>query len=152
MDSREDRNIPLTPLIEEHDEVILFCERIREGLRNKTDLNRIKKYVDWFKDTYLDPHFEIETKYIFPILGITNVRVKRGLANHRRLQRLFATKDLNKALNLIEEELSTYIGYEERVLYTEIKKLATKEQWEIIEEKHKELNFDDNWKDQFWKV
>lgn len=86
------QNIELTPLIEEHDEVILLCERIREGLQNKTEEKRIKNYIDWFKECYLDPHFEIEKKYIFPILGNTNVRVKRALANHRRLNRLFCRK------------------------------------------------------------
>ncbi|WP_026450248.1 hemerythrin domain-containing protein [Aequorivita capsosiphonis] len=145
-------HLELTPLIEEHNEVILFCERIREGLRNKTEEERIKKYIDWFKVKYLDPHFEIETKYIFPILGNNNVRVKRALANHRRLNRLFdETTELNKVLNKIEEELSSYIGFEERVLYNEIRTIASPQQLEEIEKSHQELAFnDDEWKDQFW--
>ncbi|AFL80233.1 hypothetical protein Aeqsu_0725 [Aequorivita sublithincola DSM 14238] len=148
------QNIVLTPLIEEHDEVILLCERIREGLQNKVDDKRIKNYIDWFKEHYLDLHFEIEKKYIFPILGNTNVRVKRALANHRRLNRLFAeTSKLNIVLNKIEEELSSYIGFEERVLYNEIRDIASAEQWEEIEKSHHQLEFnDDDWKDRFWET
>lgn len=140
------------PLIDEHNEVILLCERIREGLRNKTETKRIKKYIDWFKTNYLDPHFEIEKKYIFPILGISNVRVKRALANHRRLNRLFEeTSELNTVLNKIEEELSSYIGFEERVLYNEIRTVASPQQMEEIEKRHQQLKFiDDDWKDRFW--
>ncbi|WP_310991324.1 hemerythrin domain-containing protein [Aequorivita marina] len=153
MKQPKDKNIALTPIVEEHDEVILFCERIREGLRNKTENNRIKKYIDWFKAEYLDPHFEIEKKYIFPILGSNNVRVKRALANHRRLKRLFAeTAQLNTVFNKIEEELSTYIGFEERVLYNEIKSVATPPQWEQVEKSHQQLKFNhDAWKDCFWE-
>ncbi len=148
----ENKKVELTPLIEEHNEVILFCERIREGLRNKIENDRIKKYVDWFKTTYLDPHFEIETKYIFPLLGNNNVRVKRALANHRRLDRLFGeTTELNKVLNQIEEELSNYIGFEERILYNEIRISASPQQLEEIENLHRKLDFsDDEWDDQFW--
>ena len=148
----ENKKVELTPLIEEHNEVILFCERIREALRNKIETERIKKYVDWFKTAYLDPHFEIETKYIFPLLGNNNVRVKRALANHRRLDRLFGeTTELNKVLNKIEEELSSYIGFEERILYNEIRISASPQQLEEIENLHRKLDFsDDEWDDQFW--
>lgn len=146
-------HLALTPLIEEHNEVILLCERIRFGLKNDIEPQRIKNYVDWFKEKYLDPHFEIEKEYIFPILGINNVRVRRALANHRRLNRLFAeTTGLNKILNKVEEELSTYIGFEERVLYNEIREIASQQQWEEIEKSHQQLDFSEEiWKDRFWE-
>jgi len=152
MKQSKERHLALTPLIEEHNEVILLCERIREGLRNKIENKRIKNYIDWFKINYLDPHFEIEKKYIFPILGNNNVRVKRALANHRRLNRLFEeTSELNTALNKIEEELSSYIGFEERILYNEIRTIASPKQLEEIEKSHHQLEFnDDGWEDRFW--
>lgn len=153
MKNSKKKLLALNPLIEEHNEVILLCERIRLGLKNDIEPQRIKNYLDWFKEEYLDPHFEIEKEYIFPILGINNVRVKRALANHRRLNRLFAeTTDLNKTLNKIEEELSTYIGFEERVLYNEIREIATSQQWEEIERSHQQLDFSDEmWEDRFWE-
>ncbi|MCG2419507.1 hemerythrin domain-containing protein [Aequorivita sp. F47161] len=146
------KNLALTPIIEEHNEVILLCERIREGLRNKVENKRIKKYIDWFKANYLDAHFEIEEKQIFPILGSNNVRVKRALANHRRLNRLFEeTAELHKVLHKIEEELSSYIHFEERILYREIQAVASEFQLQEIENIDSEIAFtDDAWKDRFW--
>lgn len=143
----------MAPLIEDHNEVILLCERIREGLKHGIDEQRIKKYIDWFKEHYLDPHFEIEKTYIFPILGIHNVRVKRALANHRRLNRLFAeTNKLNVILNKIEEELSSYIHFEERVLYSEIREMASPAQWAEIVKSHNHLKYSDKeWADRFWE-
>lgn len=154
MNDSPKKQVALIPLIEEHNEVILLCERIRFGLKNNIELRRIKDYVDWFKEEYLEPHFEIEKQFIFPILGINNVRVKKALANHRRLNRLFAkTTELNKTLHKIEEELSTYIGFEERVLYSEIREIATPQQWEEIENRHHQLDFSQEaWEDTFWNI
>lgn len=153
MKKPERQPIELTPLIEEHNEVILLCERIREGLQKSIEPKRIKKYIDWFRKAYLEPHFEIEKNLIFPIIGNNNVRVKRALANHRRLNRLLdETAELNKVLHKIEEELTTYIGFEERTLYSEIKALSSESQWREIQKIHDKLDFsDDKWEDRFWE-
>lgn len=148
----ENRHRALKPLSEEHNEVLLLSSRIGLGLRQDVDRKRIKKYVDWFKTEYLDPHFELENKYIFPILGSGNVRMKRALANHRRLNRLFEeTSNLNIVLNKIEEELGSFIRFEERILYNEIQKVATKDELKMIQKLHHEIEFpEDRWEDRFW--
>ena len=152
MKKHEKQHLALTPLIEEHNEVILLCERIREGLQNKIDTKRIKNYIDWFKTEYLDPHFEIEKQYIFPILGNKNFRIKRALANHRRMNRLFdETNNLDVVLNKIEEELGRYIRFEERILFAEVQQHATPEHWEELEKQHHDESFVDNTSDEFWK-
>lgn len=146
------RHEALEPVSEEHYKVLFFGWKISEALRNDIDIKRIKAYADWFKESYLEPHFEIEKKYVFPILGLKNVRVKKALANHRRLMRLFNETDgVNRALNRIEEEIGRYIRFEERVLYNEIQAAATKEQLEEIEKQHKKLDLSaKEWEDQFW--
>lgn len=115
---------------------------------------RIKDYADWLKKDYLDPHFDLERKYVFPILGNQNFRVKRALANHRRLNRLFEeTTNLNIVLNKIEEELGSYIRFEERILYNEIQQVASVEELLIIENIHREIDFSEEvWEDQFWVI
>ena len=114
MKPRVKRHEALEPLSIEHHYGLLLCWKIREGLSNNIETKRIKHYTDWFKRNYLEPHFEIEEKYIFPILGSHNVRVKKALANHRRLKRLFdETSEVDKSLNRKEEELGRYIRFEE---------------------------------------
>ena len=146
------RHQALKSLSEEHKEVLLLSSRIRTGLSENIDRKRIKKYVDWFKKEYLDPHFELENKYIFPILGNGNARMKRALANHRRLNRLFdENSNLDIVLNKIEEELGSFIRFEERVLYNEIQKVATKEELLMIENVNHEIDFlEEVWEDRFW--
>lgn len=138
----------LTPIIEEHNNVLQLCSRIREGLRNDVKLERIRAYTDWFQSTFLEPHFEFEEKFIFPILG-SNIRVKRALANHRRIRKLLSCScEDDKVLNLLEEELTSHIRFEERILLKDFKDVKKIKE---IQKKHQTNSFSDkDWKDPFW--
>lgn len=144
----------LESVSEEHFEALFFGWKIAEGLRNNVSTKRLKAYADWFWDNYLEPHIAIEKAYIFPILGLKNVRVKRALANHRRLSRLFHdTKDIYVSLNRIEEEIGSFIRFEERVLLKQIQERATPDQLRKIKEMHDQLKLpEDHWKDKFWET
>ena len=100
----------------------------------------------------MKPHFELEEKYVFPILGADNKLIKKALAEHRRLERLFKqTTDQEKSLGLIEEELEAHIRFEERILFVEIQKIATKEELVKINEIHVKEAFVERDDDLFWK-
>lgn len=146
------RHHALKPLSNEHNEVLTLCSRIGKGLQMEISTKRIKSYADWLKEDYLDPHFELERKYVFPILGNNNFRIKRALANHRRMNRLFdETTNLDIILNKIEEEMGRYIRFEERILYNEIQKMASAEELQTIEKIHHEIDFSaEVWEDKFW--
>ncbi|UJH92888.1 hemerythrin domain-containing protein [Antarcticibacterium sp. 1MA-6-2] len=146
------RHDALKPLSREHHHGLLLCWKIRQGFKFNVEPQRMKDYTQWFKINYLDPHFEAEEKFIFPVLGEEHDLIKRALAEHRRLKRLFnQDNEVEKALHQIEEELDLHIRFEERVLFNEIQKVATSGQLAEIEEHHEGIHFsDDNWKDQFW--
>lgn len=111
----------------------------------------MKRYSDWFFEHHVLPHFKIEETYLFPVLGKEHEMVKKALAEHRRLERLFREeKDIEKSLSLIEEEMEKHVRYEERELFKEIQAQATEEQLAIVEENHKEEKFQDNTEDEFW--
>lgn len=143
-------NSELDPVLEEHHHALLLCSRIREGLEKDVDLERIRAYTDWFQSTYLEPHFEIEEKYIFPVLG-NNLRVRRALANHRRIRKLLSCSCENdKVLTLLEEELESHIRFEERILFREITNV---EKLAEIERQHQSIAFNnEDWEDQFWRA
>lgn len=146
------RNEFLKSLSREHHHGLLLCWKIRTGLKKKIQPERIKEYTDWFLETHLKPHFEIEEKYIFSILGNEHELIKKALAEHRRLIRLFeATLELSKNLSLIEEELESHIRFEERILFNEVQINATTNQVELVKQYHSEDKFVDNLVDPFWK-
>lgn len=142
----------LQELSREHHHGLLLCWKIRTGFSKNIAPERIKRYTDWFYSKYLLPHFELEEEYVFSILKDDNELVKKALAEHRRLRRLFNQGiNIDKNLGLIEEELEAHIRFEERVLFPEIQKAASREQLAKIDEIHKEGEFVENEKDIFWK-
>jgi len=145
------RHKALQPLSREHHHGLLLSWKIRTGFSKNIEIERIKTYADWFFNNELIPHFELEEAHIFPILKADNELVKRALAEHRRLKRLFNDeKDIERSLHKIEEELEQHIRFEERILFPEIQKTATEAQLALIEEIHHEEGFVDNVSDEFW--
>lgn len=146
------RNENLKSISREHHHGLLLCWKIRTGLKKEIPLGRIMQYSGWFYQNHLLPHFEIEEKWVFPVLGNDHELIKKALADHRRLRRLFESSDeWQKTLSLIEEELERHIRFEERVLFNEIQTIATEDQLMQIKIHHKSSDFSDNTKDPFWE-
>ncbi len=145
------RSEHLKPLSRDHHHGLLLCWKIREGFKRNVDTARIKRYADWFWRTHLADHFELEEEHIFPILGNDHELVKRALAEHRRLKRLFDEEtEIWRSLSRIEEELDSHIRFEERILFNEIQQSATGSQLLKVTEHHREKLQCDDWPDAFW--
>lgn len=97
-------------------------------------------YCQRFHAEHLVPHFGLEEEAIFPVLGNEHELVKRALAEHRRLTRLFTgTDDPLIRISQIEEELEAHIRFEERVLFKEIEAVATDKELDRIDMVHGSL-------------
>ncbi|WP_104734139.1 hemerythrin domain-containing protein [Hanstruepera ponticola] len=146
------RHIALQPLSREHHHGLLLCWKIKMGFKKNISSERIWKYANWFYETHLIPHFEIEEKHVFPILDNTNNLVNEAIEQHRELQMLFteSTKVTN-TLSAIEVLLEKHIRFEERVLFPEIQNMASETQMLDIEKIHQSESFQDNLTDAFWK-
>lgn len=146
------RHKALQPLSREHHHGLLLSWKIRSGFSKDVDPKRIRIYADWFYENHLIPHFEMEEAHIFNILESENELVKRALAEHRRLKRLFGQReDDTKTLSKIEEELEQHIRFEERVLFPEIQKVASEAELLQIEKIHQPEAFIDKLDDEFWR-
>lgn len=146
------RSESLKPLSREHHHGLLFCWKAKTGIKKNVDVARIKKYADWFFQNYLVPHFEVEEKYVFPILGNENELIKRAVSEHENLKQLFESNtEILKNMGLIIEELESHIRFEERILFGEIQKIASEEQLQSIEFNHSDEEFVDNLNDPFWE-
>lgn len=146
------RHKSLQPISREHHQGLLLSWKIKQGISKQIDLNRIKAYTDYFYESHLKEHFEVEEEYIFPVLGKNNPLIKKAMAQHRRLTRLFnSDTDLLKTLCHIEEELARHIRLEEREIFNEVQKVATPEQLLLIEKQHNKHMLEDTWEDKFWE-
>lgn len=145
------RHPSLLPFSREHHHSLLLSWKIRRGISLGISAARIKKYTDWFYETYIRDHFRLEEEFVFPVLEEGNELVKRALSEHRRLERLFNdTADAERSISLLEEELENHIRFEERVLFKEIQKVADQQTLRKIEAAHTDTDFEDNMSDPFW--
>jgi len=138
-------------LSRDHHQGLLLCWKIRKGISKGVEIERIKAYCVWFYKNHIKPHFQLEEKYIFPLLGNDHELVKKALSDHRRIRKLFEDKeDPERSISLLEEELDRHIRFEERVLFMEIQEVVSDEELKIAQKHHKD-SFIDNAEDEFWK-
>ncbi|MEM0517145.1 hemerythrin domain-containing protein [Aequorivita flava] len=146
------RHVALQPLSRQHHFGLLFSWKLRKGFHKNIEKKRLQQYAKWFFKHEIEPHFKDEEKYLFPILEADNELIERALKEHRRLKRLFNnTKDPERSLHQLEEELDAHIRFEERVLFNEIQKVATEAQLKKIEEIHSNLEETPEYDDPFWE-
>lgn len=146
------RHSALKPLSREHHHGLLLSWKIRCGFNRGVELERIKKYADWFFENHLKTHFKMEEKYLFPLLGMGHEGVKKAMADHRRIARLFGDKsNVERSLTLIEEILEKHIRFEERILFNEIQDKTSDAEFTQLEKHIHEIVFEDNLDDEFWK-
>ena len=148
------RHESLKPLSRDHHQGLMLSWKLRTGLQKNVDPARMMAYCQRFHEQHLVPHFGLEEEAIFPILGNDHELVKRALAEHRRLTRLFSgTDDPITRISRIEEELEAHIRFEERVLFAAIEEVATDQELDRIDAIHSTLGQkgeEDIVEDAFW--
>ncbi len=144
------RHTALRPLSRDHHYGLLFCWKIKEGVKWDIAMERLERYTTWFWSTQLAKHFEIEEMYLFSVLGDEHELIKQAKAEHSSIKDIFESKIKDKEtllqLGLI---LEAHIRFEERILFNEIQQAASAEQLEDIQEYHHDL-FNSEWEDEFW--
>lgn len=146
------RHKALKTLSHDHHHGLMLCWKIKEGMKKNVELQRIKRYTDWFWENHLVPHFAAEEEYVFPVLGDDNPLIRQAVAEHANLKELFnQTSNLDLVFKRISKDLESHIRFEERVLFNEIQKEASPEQLLEIEKRHNHPDFCDNSDDEFWK-
>jgi iron-sulfur cluster repair protein YtfE (RIC family) len=142
----------LKTLSREHHHGLLLCWKIKTGFSKGVSIKRMKLYLDWFFKNHLQPHFEIEEKYIFPILGNENILIKQAIEEHKIIAALFCnTSQIEISIKQIQVDLEKHIRFEERVLFNEIQKVASPENMEALQKLHSSEKFIDNTTDVFWE-
>lgn len=145
------RSESLKNLSREHHFGLLLCWKIKEGLK-RADHQRVKQYVDYFFKEYLEPHFRIEEKYVFPLLGEEHSMVQTAIEDHRKLRSLFAENDkVLESLQDIENTLEKHIRFEERVLFKELQRVVPEDSLQKTLAVHDHSPAEDNWPDKFWE-
>lgn len=144
------RHESLQQLSREHHFGLLFCWKIRQGMKFGVKLERIQRYADWFWENNQIKHFQLEEGKLFPILGMDHPKVIRAIDEHKQIEFYFKggikTENDVEALDKI---LVDHIRFEERDLFNEIQQIATEDELKLLDE-HDHQELVDNWPDEFW--
>jgi len=136
-----------------HTQSLELCAIIREGIRKKVGLQRIKEYTDWRYATQLSPFFEMQRTHVFPLLGLEDQSIKKALAKQRRIKK-HSTKniELAKALSRIEEDLEELVRLEEKKICPRLREnIAPNQILSILDIFSEETGPPEPWNDIFWK-
>lgn len=150
------RNENIQPLSREHHYGLLFCWKVRTGLKKEVDVNRIKRYVEYFYHSHLKPHFKEEETLLFN-------KVKHELCDDAQKDHWEISELVSKILsgendirsNLVElsNKVDDHIRFEERKLFPFLEETLTEADLTMIGEQLSRLHAlksTEQFNDEFW--
>jgi len=151
------RNPNLIPLSREHHATLLFCWKLKTGLKREVGVSRVATYALWFHQQHLKPHFKSEEEILFT--DTTDLLVKRALQEHKQIGWLVeeiekCETDPTSIIQKLAALVYNHTRYEERELFPYLEQtLHTKDLQRIgkaldLAEHTAEENYDDP----FWNI
>lgn len=123
-------------LSKDHHFTLLFCWKIRMGLKHEVDTNRIGKYVEYFWAQHIQPHFYGEETFLFT--PVKDNAVQKALGEHAEIRRqinaIITSENIQVAqLESLANIIESHVRYEERELFPHLEKILTENQLKQIE-------------------
>lgn len=150
------RHESIVVLSRDHHFGLLFCWKIRTGLKKNIPLERIRPYVSYFWDNHLKQHFCEEETLLFALLR--DDLCNQAISEHNEIREYFeeisTTKNVpDYTLVLLADSLDKHIRFEERVLFPHIEKEVSEDVLagignELV--KLHETHEKDTYPDEFW--
>ena len=160
MDTEKNRPIKRSEYIKvlshDHHTGLLFCWKIKEGLRKNVPVEKILRYINFFWNGHLKEHFREEEVLLFN-------RLDDELSRQARSEHLMIEKDIlclnnqehqTASMYLAFAELLTkHIRFEERTLFPHLEatlsQVVLKQVGDYLSAEHA-ATFTDNYPDEFW--
>jgi len=149
------RNDNLLKLSRDHHAGLLFCWKIRQGVKYHIETDRMIKYVKYFWIHHLSTHFREEEEFLFP--PIKDAEVQKALDQHQKIKTFVDKVEVagmeseDEILLELADTVDAHIRYEERVLFPHLQEQLSDEQLEMIGEQIVDEPLTDNFEDQFWR-
>jgi hemerythrin-like domain-containing protein len=148
------RSEQLAPLSREHHEGLLFVWKLKQGLKNGTDIKTIAEYVQWFWEGHLQEHFREEEEILARYLPADDALVHRMIDEHQSIEALVHINENiadDALLEQLANELNDHIRFEEREFFPHAEKTISVEALNAIyEQLSKEPAQCGAWPNEFW--
>lgn len=151
------RNKNILYISRDHHYGLLFCWKLRQGIKNNAHHARIRSYVAYFWENYFQPHFQEETEFL-----LSKVHDGQCLAAHHQHQAIGAliteivtgtNAGFYENLRELADMVNAHIRFEEKDLFPHLEaRLDTSELEKIGKslDKIHSSRFKDEFPDDFW--
>ena len=149
------RNENLVKLSRDHHAGLLFCWKIRQGVKYHIETSRMIKYVKYFWDHHFASHFKEEEEFLFA--PFRDEEVQKALDDHQKIKTFVekvgvsGMESEDDILLELADTIDDHIRYEERVLFPHLQERLSEQQLELIGEQIVDEPLTDNFEDEFWK-
>ena len=148
------RSGQLAPLSREHHEGLLFAWKIRQGLKNGTDIKSISQFVQWFWENELQGHFKKEEQVLAKYLPVDDALVHRMIDEHQNIEALVQINENIADKSLLEQlagAVNDHIRFEEREVFPHAERTLTTEQLNLVyHQLTEEKSSCPKWENEFW--
>ena len=150
------RNEHIIQLSKDHHFSLLFCWKVRTGVKLNIDMERIKKYVQYFWNNHIQPHFNEEETILFA--PVKDAAVQKALDEHagikKQVNELITSAKVNNAdLLKLADAVESHVHYEERELFPHLENILTENQLQNIGrqlQQTQDVVSTDTFTDEFW--
>ncbi|MGN6600919.1 MAG: hemerythrin domain-containing protein [Ginsengibacter sp.] len=149
------RDENLLKLSRDHHAGLLFCWKIRQGVKYHVAVERMIEYIRYFWDHHFATHFKEEEEFLFA--QVRDKEVQKALDDHEKIKTFIDQVSVSGMENeedvLLElaDTVDDHIRYEERVLFPHLQEKLSEDQLKTIGEQMVEEPLTDNYEDEFWK-
>ncbi len=148
------RNEHIVKLSQDHHASLLFCWKIRQGIKHHVDAERIIKYVRYFWKTHFSIHFKEEEEILFA--PISDPMIDKAIQDHKAVRQMIIDLDAGDSMQSAEklsklaDAVDNHVRYEERILFPHIETVLSPEQLESIGKLIAGPPFIEDYEDTFW--
>ncbi|WP_152268947.1 hemerythrin domain-containing protein [Agriterribacter humi] len=152
------RSESIMKLSREHHFSLLFCWKIREGLKKRTAPKRMVQYAQYFWSNHIQPHFLEEEEILFAPLQ--DEMVLKAMEEHAAIREgiealtVLPPENITDELTKLADQLDKHVRYEERQLFPHLENVLSDAQLESIGAQLNALPsaaLKDDYQDEFWR-
>lgn len=149
------RNPNIVKISQDHHASLLFCWKLRQGIKRHTSIERMVKYVQYFWAQHFSPHFKEEEEFLFA--SLKDEKVKKAIEDHQKIKSLINelahldSKESTDQLSGLADTVDEHVRYEERILFPHLETSLSEEQLDSIGNRISEKPLRDNYEDTFWE-
>lgn len=146
----------ILPLSKDHHFTLLFCWKLRMGIRKGIETERLIHYINYFWKNHMQPHFYDEENLLF--VGLNHSLILQALEDHKSIKAMieeFENHTIeNEQVAFLADIVEKHVRLEEREIFPYIEKTLTPE---MLEEVGKQLHFShtdafkEDYRDVFWE-